>query len=446
MKRLSMMMILLLGSTMIAFAWSFSDATTEDMIWNDILIAPSPYASCAAWGDINGDGSIDLFIGSQLGNYCQLFLNNGEGRFADVSDVWDVDRFSNVKSAQFVDYDQDGLLDLFLITDNEVPLELYRQTAATRLARIDFDLSADDLASATSAVWSDLDGDGELDMLVNAIGSQRPQVTALEFENNTMSLARDAHFPEGTEAVDNLSIIDYNLDGRLDILAGSASYQSAFYQNDREEFRDILETLGLAPNTGACGIAWADFDHDSYLDFATCGSIGETYLYMGCADHQRVVFEDMFSPPHAIEYPHPLMQYISGATSVHTVDANMDGWTDLFYVNAVQGNCLLINDEGQGWNYDARLNAMLNDVNRTTTSAAWGDIDNDGDPDLVLTYDREGLVVLVNEIRMDREYINIKIVGHTTDTPLLNCQVVAKFENSQQLWATTSMAERLGRP
>ncbi|MBU0690329.1 T9SS type A sorting domain-containing protein [bacterium] len=440
MKRLSMTLILLLGSTMIAFAWSFSDISNNEMAWDDVITAPGPYASCVAWGDVNGDGSADLFVGSALGNHSQLYLNSGNGRFTDVSDEWNTERFANIRSAQFVDYDEDGLLDLFLITDNPIPLELYRQVSGTRLVSVPLDLSPTDLTAVAAAVWSDIDSDGALEMIVNAIGDTRPEMTALVAEDNSMTLARDGLFPEGIEHVSSISMIDYNLDGHLDILAGSEAGRSKFYAYHRGEYQNIIADLGLAANVGGKGIAWADFDHNGYLDFATCGSRVETYLYMGCAVDRQIGFEDVLRPPHVVTDPHPLMPYIEGATSVHAVDVNMDGWTDLFYVNARSGNFLLLNNHGQGWTFDSHINTQLNCGTIPTTAAAWADVDADGDPDLALSKTTGGITLLMNQLNIQHEYLTIKLAEYTTDTPMLNCQVLVKFQNSARLWATTSMA------
>lgn len=447
MNRISMTLILLLGSTMLAFAWSFSDVTTDDMRWqSEPVVYPSiPYASCVAWGDINNDGQLDLFVGSDGWHNSQLYLNDGHGGFTNASNTWGMDRFTNIRSAQLLDYDRDGLLDLFLITNHPEPLELYKQTSATRLVSVRLDMQSANFRDVSAVVWNDVNRDGRMDMIVNAVGDDVPEVSVLIADENSMSLNRDGLLPENIENASTIGLIDYNLDGRLDVFVGSEDGGSRFLQNNGDYYSDMRERLGLPEHVGATGLAWGDFNQDSYLDFATCGSPTQTGFYMGGVVNQNLVFHDVLRDPSGTGPTDILMDYamfraITNASSVHAIDANMDGWTDLFYVNASAGSFLLLNEQGHGWTYDPSINAAINRGHLPATAAAWADIDNDGDPDLALSCNEDGVLMLRNDLEIEHEYFTVRIADSQFDTPLLNCQVLVKFQDSGRQWATTSMA------
>jgi hypothetical protein len=444
MRRLSLILFLIAAVAMSASAtWRFTDVTTPDMVWPvSTSQHPSPYASCVAWGDLNNDGAPDLFVGSTQGANCKFYANDGAGNFTDETEDWNFQALSNVKSAQFVDFDQDGLLDLFCITDNPIPIELYKQSENRRMRPVALDINAEDAANVQSAVWNDFNHDGQLDLIVNSLGERDPMMTAMVPSGPGFSPARDGEFPEGIRNISRMSLIDFDHDGDLDILAGSERNRSQFYVNNDGRYVESLNDYGLERNVAAQGVVWADFNNDSYLDFVTCGSNEETYMYMGRAVDGEIGFREVLhNLSTSLPYqPRDWLPSIENATSVHAGDYNMDGWTDLFFVRSNgRGNCLLINNRGEGWSIEKYASDAIGMEHENTRAAAWADIDGDGDLDLALAMNDRGIKLMRNELYNEREYFTLKIADYSTDTPELNCQVFVKFEEGSQ-WATTSMA------
>jgi hypothetical protein len=233
-------------------------------------------------------------------------------------------------------------------------------------------------------------------------------------------------------------MIDFDCDGDLDIMAGSDCNQSKLLVNNGGRYTDRLAAYGIAPNAAAKGIVWADFNRDSYLDFVTCGTSDETYMYMGGVGHFREVLHNQIeSFPNA---PTTWLPYIQDATSVHAGDYNMDGWVDLFFVRSNgNGNFMLLNNGDGRWTIDSEVMGLLNMHTSETQAVAWADIDGDGDLDFASAMYDQGIRLFRNDLENEREFVTIKLASYNSDTPVLNCQVFMKFEEGAH-WATTSSA------
>jgi hypothetical protein len=133
---------------------------------------------CAA--DVNGDGRLDLFMANYGPN--GLFLNQGGGRWGDVSQVWGVAIDGRYDTCAFADVDHDGRLDLYVngtYTDGtQYPDFLFRGAGG----RFDEATPANILALAADhgASWADVDGDGDLDL---ALSGARPDGMHLVMRN-----------------------------------------------------------------------------------------------------------------------------------------------------------------------------------------------------------------------------------------------------------------------
>ncbi|PYQ36328.1 MAG: hypothetical protein DMF55_05265 [Acidobacteria bacterium] len=144
-------------------------------------------ARSAAFADVDGDGDLDLFVcvtgdyyrqmpdppyDAEDGARNRLFLNDGHGRFRDVSDEWGISgpkRWS--LSALFADFDGDGRADL-VVTNDFGMKNLYRNDSGKRFVDVTRRAGVEDRAYGMSAAWGDFDGDGRLDLYTTGCYTQ----------------------------------------------------------------------------------------------------------------------------------------------------------------------------------------------------------------------------------------------------------------------------------
>ncbi len=226
-----------------------------------------------AWGDFDNDGFPDVFVGTTVNNPSQnspnrLYRNQQDGTFkAAPATAFPLD--IGVISAGFVDFDNDGFLDVY--GSKLGPDLLYRNNGDGTFSRTT-NLVTSDSAAGVGSAWGDFDNDGLVDLFVANEGSSN----AL-FQNDGKG-----GFRRMTNAMWNLNVAsqaaawaDYDNDGWLDLFV--ANYQNnknLLYHNEGHgQFKQI--TSGVVVNEvgrfGAC--AWGDYDNDGYFDLLA-GSYG----------------------------------------------------------------------------------------------------------------------------------------------------------------------------
>jgi enediyne biosynthesis protein E4 len=261
-------------------------------------IGPHAYGMGAAVGDYDNDGDLDLFV-TAFGPD-SLYRNNGNGTFVDVTAEAGVSDPLWSTSAAFVDYDRDGDLDLFVanyldftLAGNKrcndalgardycsprayrpVPDRLYRNdggrfadvSAAAGITRAD--------GAGLGVATGDYNGDGWLDLYV--ANDATPNQLWLNQKNGTFaddgllsgSALNAAGNPEGSMGI---ASGDFDLDGDEDLFVTNIVGETfAFYVNDgRGAFDDARVRAGLAAPTAAFtgfGTDWFDYDNDGFLD------------------------------------------------------------------------------------------------------------------------------------------------------------------------------------
>ena len=394
----------------------FTDVTDESGI-----DAPR-YGMGVAAGDVDNDGRVDLYL-TNLGPN-QLFRNNGDGTFSDVSRRSGLDDAGWGVSASFVDYDQDGWLDLYLgnyvdyriEADQECPSETGRvgycvpqvyRAQPDRLYRNRGDGSFVDVTGtaltppatfgrALGVATADFDGDGWLDIYVandgeaNQLWMNQGDGTLVDTGLLSGTALNGNGDAEGSMGVD---AGDFDNDGDEDLFMTHLTTETnTLYVNDgtgRFDDRSALSGLGppSLPLTGF-GTAWLDFDNDGWLDILTVnGRVSRT--------------EERANEPFPYDQPKQLFRNLG------------DGRFE--EVTGRAGAVFAVSEVGRG--------------------AAFGDVDNDGDIDVLVGNDSGRVRLLVNQLDNTHHWLGLRLVGgEQAPRDMLGARVEVARSDGTTLW------------
>jgi enediyne biosynthesis protein E4 len=367
------------------------------------------YGMGVAAGDFNNDGWIDLYL-TKFDAPNQLLRNNGNGTFTDVSKASGTDERSWSVSAAFVDYDRDGWLDLYV--GNYLRYDLARSgqcfgpsgapgyctpdgfaalpgrllhnerngtfkdvSAASHIAR--------EFGPALGVSSADFNGDGWMDIYVandgkeNQLWINRHDGT---FENTALAAGVALPIsgkPEGSMGVDAGDVDD---DGDEDlVMTELAAEGSNLYVNDGTGvFTDMSGASTIGPASLAFtgfGTGWLDFDNDGRLDLLAVNGTVQII------ESQRQARD-----------PFPLHQ-----------------------------KKLLLRNSGNGRFEDVTSRAgaafALSEVGR---GAAFGDVDNDGDVDVLIGNNNGPVRLLINQAAQGHHWLGVRVVGPPKGGPYID--------------------------
>ena len=356
------------------------------------------YGMGVAAADMDNDGCTDLYLTHVGPN--QLYRNNCNGTFSDVSRPAGVDDPGWSVSASFVDYDRDGWLDLYV--GNYVEWTIESDRPCTGLTgRRDY---------CTPKVYVP-----QADRLYH----NRRNGT---FEDVTANALAGGPFGPALGVV----AADFNRDGWPDIYVANDGAQNLLWMNQRNGTFKNMGLLAGAALTGdgkaeaSMGVDAGDFDNDGDEDLSVTVLPAEgTNLFV---NDGVGFFEDVSARsglgPQSLGY--------SGFGTAW-FDYDNDGWLDLLAVNgaieAIKGR-----PEGAPFPYDERKLLFRNlrdgrfeDVTRRAGAAftlsevgrgaAFGDVDNDGDVDVVVSNIHGPARLLVNQAAAGAHWLGVRLVG-----------------------------------
>ncbi len=265
---------------------TFTDVTKESGL------SKPTNTQTAVWADINNDGFLDLFVGNETGP-SQLFLNQGDGTFADISHSAGIDRSAFTKGVAAADYDNDGYVDFYVSNQNGANF-LYHNNHNGTFTEIASQAGVPGVGKSFAAWFFDYDNDGWPDLFVTSFYASIEETMAtylgLPQKAGTLKLYRNlgnGTFQDVTKATGLDKVFmpmganfgDVDNDGYLDIYLGTGnpSYASLLpnvllRNNEGKSFVDVTASSGTGELHKGHGVAFADIDNDGDEDIIT--SIG----------------------------------------------------------------------------------------------------------------------------------------------------------------------------
>lgn len=331
------------------------------------------------WGDYDNDGNIDvLLMGYSNYNYItKIYHNNGDNTFTEQSDFTLEGVYGG--SAAWGDYDNDGYLDILLTgqlnRSSSLVSKIYHNDGGTKFT----EQSKISLigVSGGSVAWGDYDNDGYQDILLT--GYIKNDYTSKIYRND-----KNNNFSEQTQisltGVYSSSVAwgDYDNDGDLDILltgdSGNGGCISKIYQNNGDNsFAEQLSLTGV--EDGA--IALGDYDNDGYLDILLTGKNGSSY--------SSPIVSKIYHNNGNNSFTEQTQISLTGvySSSVAWGDYDNDGDLDILISGSANSDGTLFVSKIYRNNEDNTFTEQL-DISLPKGKIAWTDFDNDGDLDILV--------------------------------------------------------------
>jgi hypothetical protein len=383
------------------------------------------YGMGVAVGDYDNDGFEDLYVTNFGGN--TLYHNNGDGTFTDATSRAGVGASGWSASAGFFDADNDGKLDLFVTRYVDWTFQTNRYCGEKKPGYRAY-CHPDNYAGVANILYRN-NGDGTFADVSTKAGIANPNGKGL-----------------------GIAFADYDRDGYTDIYVANDSVQSFLYHNKHDgTFTEEGLVAGVGFNEdgktfAGMGVDFADYDNDGRPDIIVTDLSNERYKLF----HQNA--DSSFRDATNTSGLGGLTLLFSG-WSTRFLDYDNDGWKDLF---VSQGHVMdTIEKTSPNLTYQQPPLLLRNESGRFSRvepgdaftqawagrGAAFGDLDNDGDIDVVLSNVGQKAVVLRNDGGNQNSWLTIRTVGTTSNRDGIGClvQVVSPSGLSQSFTVNTAV-------
>lgn len=357
--------------------------------------------------DYDGDGDIDIYLGTfdpQSSSYKHFLYNNEMGRYHDVGAEVGINHSSKEEEATFVDFDNDGFLDLYIMSeDGDL---LYRNADRGVFKDITADAGIGSKTGGNKILFFDYDHDGDLDLL------ETTENGPLMFRNNN-----DGTFSEQIEKtgintqqkINDAAFGDFDDDDDIDLIVTGES-GTVLYANQRQGvYKDVTVESGLEPDFKGSAVEVGDFNNDGFLDIMLVSETpGQMRIFENHGNSRFSVLKDtktMFAQLNNVK-----------AHDARFFDFDNDGYQDIVFagsvVNEGESGVLLYHNDAPGKFSD--VSNLLPDNVLAGRQIDMFDYNDDGDVDLLLAGMNGGVYLLRNDGGNINHYVNMKLVGLRT--------------------------------
>jgi len=401
------------------------------------------FGTGACFLDFDQDGNIDIFLADDgTHNGMSLYRNLGNGRFEDVTRKAGLDPGVHATSCTAGDYDNDGFPDLAVALANGIML-LHNEKNGTFQDRA-VTAGIQKYAGITGLTFLDYDHDGDLDlygssgkvMTENLVG---PSVMWRNNGNGTFSDVTDG-IDVGSLYSANAIATDYNNDRAIDLVVADGAGGTLF-QNPREgkflRFHPFAHAGAGSKADYSVGVAILDFDHDGWMDVALT-YLAEPALRLWRNDHGKGFNE--------VKLPATNWHRAYG---VAALDYDNDGWVDLAAVGETadgRGEVRLFRNLGPDGFQDVTADVGLDKIVLGSPRAILtGDYDGDGAPDLLITQNHGPAILLQNQGGNQNHWLRLDLKGLADNKSAIGTKVEVFAGGNRQKFEIAGSSGYLGQ-
>ena len=345
----------------------------------DAGVADEGFTNAAIWFDFDNDGDLDLATGNGYGGSSaapnRFYVNQGDGTFVDMAEAWGLNSTLMCRSLHAADYDQDGFTDLYVVNIN-AENHFFKNTGGEGFVNVYQQTGTLDTGVGMGSIFFDYDNDGDQDLYLTHDANQTNKLYRNQGDGTFINLAFFAglNYQGNCMGVD---VADINHDGWLDLYITDLYPSAIFLKEGDGSFEDISVPSGTSDSGMTWGCVFFDYDHDTEWD-----------LY--------IVNDYQFAPLPNILYR---------------------GNGDNTFTPVSEGN--------------ATLEHTYSDY-----GLAMGDLDNDGDLDLVIATPKSGTQPGIGLLRNDAaegHWLQVKLEGTLSNRDAVGARATLYFDGKVRM-------------
>lgn len=392
------------------------------------------YAGGLSAADYDADGDIDIYVVRGLNDENVLLQNQGNGTYVDVAAAVGLNMISKGSGPVFADIDGDGDLDLFVGSFDDYPYYVMRNDDGVFTdVTVDSGILLTFVMASVSATFADYDNDDDLDLFLTHWNTFSAADSELlwrnngdgTFENVTVQAGLSpggdgGSFPSIQTLTHNLSDLDQ--DGDLDLLMAADFNTSQVFMNNGDGTFELTTDTDVITDDNGMGASVGDYDNDGDMDWFVTSIFGMTLLVEGndgtgnrlYRNDGNGVFEDVTAA--------------AGVTDGHWgwgscfADFDLDTVLDIVHVNGwpdpnFDGDpVVFFRGNGNGTFTEMAVELGLIDNGQGRGIACY-DADRDGDLDIIISSNQpEQLTYYRNDVANGNHYLGIKLVSPSQNT------------------------------
>ena len=298
------------------------------LVFDMDLVTQSKPSDGASFADYNQDGHIDAIVSNWYGVMDDLFLNDGNGKLM-LNKNAGIASGSHAETAVFGDYNNDGLLDIYITTSGGNKINhLYKNLGNTKFERITSHKLIEGAKASRGAIWSDLNNDGFNDLIITNESTGTNDIFLGKGGDSYERYTASTILSKAESSI-TASVGDIDNDGDMDIFIGNAGYfkplKSSLYKNENGVFQKENNSMVSQGERCTFGSSFSDYDNDGDLDLLVsngfCNINMKEQLYQNIGDGTFIEVSNLIPTDDICSY------------GCAWGDANNDGFLDIVIAN-----------------------------------------------------------------------------------------------------------------